>query len=425
MNGKLERILKEQLDNYELPYENGAWEQFSKRLDGTPSTPFYRKWWFAASVGTVLVGSATYFALSSKEKSPEKAISQTEYVNQAVAENNQASENTKLSSKSRSNGESASNDNSISTDEVIGMSNNAHQTEVRNPFNSGNGSGHGSSGNCGGPSRNPQKTTDDVVTVQTPSIEDHFIKLQLPAAVCPDETFTIENPNDQAVRVVYPGGKTKTIQGKQSLEIKASQSGVITVETGRSVESIVVNEPNSQFYINVDASLLYENGIPTLKFDVAGTENAIEWESNVAARTSDRNHLVVHPFTERDVTVKAITRDQNGCKVTETEKIHISDPYNLLAPTGFTPSSGDVRTNTFIPYALTQRETPFEMVIMDPNNMTVLYTTSDASQGWTGQDGRSGQMVQAGTTWLWKVVMKNPLPGEPREYKGLITVTGK
>lgn len=417
MNGKLERILKEQLDNYELPYENGAWEQFSKRLDGTPSTPFYRKWWFAASVGTVLVGSATYFALTSKESTPQEQTAKTELP---------ASETTNTASQQPKNSAATGSYQASDVQSVSNPVTEATKASSQTYSFSGLCDGHAPGKSCSGtPGPVIDRTEGPPASPGHPLPEVQFVKLQLPTSVCPDETFTIENPNDQAVRVIYPGGKTKTIQGKQSLEIRAAQSGVIQVETGRSVESILVNEPNSKLYINVDASMLYENGIPTLKFEVSGTENGIEWESNIAARTSDRNHLVVHPFTENEVAVKAITQDQNGCKVVETEKIRISDPYNLLAPTGFTPSSGDVRTNTFIPYALTQRETPFEMIIMDPNNMTVLYSTSDASQGWTGLDGRSGQQVQAGTTWLWKVVMKNPLPGEPREYKGLITVTGK
>ncbi|MBI3238813.1 MAG: hypothetical protein HYZ43_08255 [Flavobacteriia bacterium] len=62
---------------------------------------------------------------------------------------------------------------------------------------------------------------------------------------------------------------------------------------------------------------------------------------------------------------------------------------------------------------------------MDPNNMTVLYKTSDATQGWNGIDSRTSQLVPTGSTWLWKVVMKKPLLGEPSEYKGLITSRGK
>lgn len=420
MNGKLERILKEQLENYELPYESGAWEQFSKRLDGTPSTPFYRKWWFAASIGTVLVGSATFFALSSNEETPQKQLAKTEETT-AVVSNQSSAQPTTHTIKGTSPTTGAQNSVNRATD-IQTSHTDQHTTNVtkidppvHNPsgtINSGSGDHTNSTTTVGG---NNGTTTP----------ADTYVKPQLPSSICLNESFTIENPNEQSLKIIYPNGKTKTIRGKQSLEIRPTQSGTISVETGRSTESILVNEPSSELYINVDASVLYENGIPTLKFDVSGTENAISWESNIAARTSDRNHLVVHPFTEREVTVNAITHDQNGCKVVQTETIRMAEAYNLIAPTGFTPSSGDARTNTFIPAALPMRDTPFEMTIMDPNNMTVLYTTSDASMGWNGQDGRTGQQVQIGTTWLWKVVMKNPLPGEPREYKGLITVTGR
>ena len=76
----IEQLIKESLENHELPYNEAAWESMSKRLDGTTPSPFYRKWWVAASIGTVLVGSSLFFALKSNEaEKPEKhtpAVSQ-------------------------------------------------------------------------------------------------------------------------------------------------------------------------------------------------------------------------------------------------------------------------------------------------------------------------------------------------------------
>ncbi|HLP56276.1 MAG TPA: hypothetical protein VK151_14665 [Fluviicola sp.] len=408
MKENLERIIKQQLENYELPYEAGAWEQFSKRLDGTPSTPFYRKWWFAASIGTVLVSSATYFALTSTESTDDRPAPKTEQI--------------------------------VSTQETT------HAADVKNSQNNSNSTASTvTAGNL--PPETVSTPSQPVSNVPTPVYPRYFVpevfpnpeplivepvnppmrfqKLVLPAAVCLNESFTIENPNDVAVTVTLPNGRSKVISPKQSAEIKSSNSGTIQVETGRSTESITVHETSAQLYIDVDASLLYENGIPTLKFDVSGTDQPVTWESNIGSRTSDKNHLVVHPYTDREVNVTAISSDANGCTVKESKTVTLNEVYNLMAPTGFNPSGGDSRTNQFIPYALTMRDTPFEMVIMDPNNMTVLYKTSDASQGWNGIDSRTGQLVPAGSTWLWKVVMKKPLQGEPTEYKGLITSRGK
>ncbi|MDH4471121.1 MAG: hypothetical protein QE487_00855 [Fluviicola sp.] len=406
MKENIERIIKQQLENYELPYDGGAWEQFSKRLDGTPSTPFYRKWWFAASIGTVLVSSATYFALTSTESTDNRVAPKTEQVASTQQETSQSA-------------------------------------YVKNGQNQ---NGSTSATHVGGDYLEPEIDPTPLQVEAIPSIENfplielisepetigaepelrpRFVKLTLPSEICLNETFVIENPNDVVVTVTYPNGRTKLIQPKQSAEIKSSKSGAIQVETGRSTELITVNEASAQLYIDVDASLLYENGIPTLKFDVSGTEQPVSWESNVVAKTSEKNHLVVHPYTEREVNVTANSTDANGCAVSETKTVTLNEIYNLMAPTGFYPSSGDSRTNQFIPLALTMRDTPFEMVIMDPNNMTVLYKTSDASQGWNGIDSRTGQLVPTGSTWLWKVVMKKPLLGEPSEYKGLITSRGK
>jgi hypothetical protein len=34
---------------------------------------------------------------------------------------------------------------------------------------------------------------------------------------------------------------------------------------------------------------------------------------------------------------------------------------------------------------------------------------------------RSGQIVNSGQDFIWKVQLVNPLPGESSEYKGIIT----
>lgn len=409
MKENLERIIKQQLENYELPYDGGAWEQFSKRLDGTPSTPFYRKWWFAASIGTVLVSSATYFALNSNESTNNQVAPKTEQ----IVSNNESNHSTGTAVSENQIGQSAVTTSTTNTTEG------SENTQTYTPNVTSDE-----------PERIQFIAPDIIKIPEVLPIDPNpqytrFVKLTLPTAVCLNESFTIENPNDQVVTVTYPNGRTKLIQPKQSAEIKSSKSGAIQVETGRSTESITVNEATAQLYIDVDASLLYENGIPTLKFDVSGTDQSVSWESNVAATTSDKNHLVVHPYTEREVKVTANSTDANGCAVTENKTVTLNEVYNLMAPTGFNPSGGDSRTNQFIPFALTMRDTPFEMVIMDPNNMTVLYKTSDATQGWNGIDSRTGQLVPTGSTWLWKVVMKKPLLGEPSEYKGLITSRGK
>lgn len=407
MKENIERIIKQQLENYELPYDGGAWEQFSKRLDGTPSTPFYRKWWFAASIGTVLVSSATYFALTSTESTDDRVAPKME---QVASTHQETSQSTDVKSGQNQSGSTSvtlvGGDDLEPEIDPIPLQEEAIPTFENFPLIE-------------------LVSTPETIGAE-PELRPRFVKLTLPSAICLNETFTIENPNDELVTVTYPNGRTKLIQPKQSAEIKSSKSGTIQVETGRSTESITVNEPASSLSISmVEQTMLYENGIPTLKFEVSGTDQPVTWESAVKSTTTDKGHFIVHPYTEREVLVTVTSTDINGCPISESQSVTLNEPYKLIAQNGINTSSSDPRNSQFMPLALTIRDTPFELSIIDPNTTATIYKTSDASQPWNGVDSRTGQLVAVGTTWIWKVVMKNPQLGEPSEYSGLITNRGK
>jgi hypothetical protein len=98
----------------------------------------------------------------------------------------------------------------------------------------------------------------------------------------------------------------------------------------------------------------------------------------------------------------------------------VSEDYNLLAVNAFEPLSQDARKSTFIPYALTQRNTPFRMVILDPNDGGIVYETSDALLPWDGIDKRSGKLADTNKAYVWKVNLLKPEPGEKSDYLGTV-----
>jgi len=410
----IERIFKEQLNNYELPYEPGAWEALSKRLDGTPSTPFYRKWWFAASVGTVLVGSATFFALSTAENKQEtartEALSKTQdpsgkaTASSAVQPSGQASaaltEETTVKAPAVTEGESKM---------VISQNPPSQRNQITQIIQSITEPDYTASGST--------KTMGD----QSAPSDSKLNPIIVPSSVCINEAITVENPNNTEIYVKLPGGIAHIIPGKKSLKVTATEAGIITLRSGRLNETITVNSASSNLYMNVDASVLYENGIPTVKFEINGAENEVSWESNIASKSIDKNKLIVHPFKEKQVVVTASSTDQNGCVVTESKTITMEDNYNLIAMEAFRPLGDIAENKLFMPYALTLREAPFELTIFDPKTGAPVYMTNDASRGWDGTDSRKGEMVTANSIWSWKVVMKNPLPGEPHIYTGTVT----
>ena len=94
--------------------------------------------------------------------------------------------------------------------------------------------------------------------------------------------------------------------------------------------------------------------------------------------------------------------------------------YNLLAPSAINLSDESGKNNTFMPYALTVRNTRFTLTILDPVSGETIFQTIDPSQPWDGTDKRTGNIV-AGSNFIWNVVIANPQPGENANYKGVIT----
>jgi hypothetical protein len=120
-------------------------------------------------------------------------------------------------------------------------------------------------------------------------------------------------------------------------------------------------------------------------------------------------------------TISLKVENNNGCKSTTVKSMTVEENYNLLAVTGFEPNHYDSKRNSFIPFALTLRNTPFKMVIIDPKNNKVIYETSDSSKPWDGIDQTTNELVPENSTYIWKVTLYKPEKTEKSEYMGKIT----
>jgi hypothetical protein len=417
MNKNIEELIKEALENHDSGYVSGAWESMQARLDGTPSTPFYKKWWVAAAFGTALVGSATYFMLNSNDVTEQST---------AVVENTTDSDKEAVNTTENKTTYNSNTDS---------QENPAADQTAQNPFTekimySGNG---GTSVSFGSSIRKPH-TTPQVFPIisnaQNPNEINlntnetlQYKQLSLPKSICLGEEISIVNTNDILnIVVIEPSGRKMVVAGGKTAVVNVSESGTIRVISGTTEDVIAIQENKTDLYIDVDASLLFENGIPSIKFKVPGETN-LNWSSDIKGAEVKGDTYIVHPYTQKEVTVSVSSTNEFGCTTTEKQTISINEPYNLLAAKGLNTNSPDVRNRTFMPYALTQRtNVSFELIIIDPRNGAIVYSTSDASEAWDGIDKRTGEMVKQNTVWPWRVLMKNPNPGEPKEYSGTITI---
>ena len=394
----------------------------AKRLDGSTTTPFYRKWWVAASLGTVLVGSALYFGLKNNETSTEK---NTETSQQTTAPSTTNENNLLVDQKSAKN---TATPNELNTNEQVQSTtstNSALKTEivhnsVRNTTIEGTINP--------GVKNDPVNNSNPIANTTTPNTSTNTTSeispvLLAKTVLCIGEEMEITNPNSQATISVIQNGRTQLVKANGTRIITANTEGKIEVISGKHTQSISVVKPQSKLYISVDPTLIYENGIPSIEFDVTGNENNVKWQVEKHPYEIKGGNLVVHPYQGQEIKVTAISKDQNGCVVEETKTVRIEERYNLQAATGFRPTSGDSRTNRFMPYALIERNVAFDMHIYDSKSGIVIFKTSDAMNGWDGKNMNTGELMKVGSTYAWKVTLHKPNPGEPVEYKGTITIT--
>ncbi|MGV3612329.1 MAG: hypothetical protein ACO1N0_15330 [Fluviicola sp.] len=420
----IEQILKESLENHELPFNEAAWESMSKRLDGTTPSPFYRKWWVAASVGTVLVGSALFFGLNAQSDAEKTAKNSASVVSQ-----NSTTPQTNNSSENR-----------LSTNNNANPQTNTPQAE--NPLV--NGTQSAPIANTNTPNVDPghivvnskeitPRNTNSQVSQGTPSkvTPDNngeqrtniLAATSNKAKYCVGDDIEIGNPNETASVSVIQNNKTiLTVKPGTKKTFVASNEGAVDLVVGNQKQTIYISKPTSDLYISVDQTLLYENGIPAISFTVSGNNAPVHWTAENHPGELVNGTFIVHPYNGKEVSVTASSKDLNGCPATETKRITLPETYNLNAPKGIDMNSSDSRVSTFMPHALKERNTPFELYIYDAKTGRVIYKTTDSSAGWNGVDNNTGEVLANGSLVLWKVVLGNPNPGEPREYKGTIVI---
>lgn len=419
----IEQLIKESLDNHELPYNEAAWESMSKRLDGTTPSPFYRKWWVAASVGTVLVGSALFFALNSQSESTDQTKNTMSVVSRN-AENPQVKNQDKTQTSQNTIPQThiphiEENQAIVFQDETT-PKNHQHLNPVHSNGNQ-KGEPINRKDNEGQPASN--QNSKPTIADANPSKNSLLPAIFNKSKYCIGDEIEITNPNENTtVQVLQNGKSLLTVKPDTKKTLIASSEGSIDVLVGNQKQTVYVNGTTTDLYIHVDPSLIYENAIPAVRFNVSGNDNPVHWKVEKHTGEVENGTFIVHPYKGTEISVSVSSKDQNGCLVVENKTISIPEEYNLNASKALDVNASDVRFNTFMPYALKERNTPFELYIYDARSGRVIFKTSDVSNGWNGVDSHTGEMLKNGSTVLWKVIMKNPNPGEQREYNGTLVL---
>jgi hypothetical protein len=421
----IEKLFKDSLENHELPYDASAWNSLESKLPkGNLVKPIkFIKWGLIGFAAATLTVSVIIVS-----KSNEKQTNQIEKQELKQIEKKSTTTKKTITPKSVLTAEKPITNPKTTqknpTENSAKLFTNLEQNQVKGEYEN---SAH-----------QFIKDLENGVITSSPNYQSNIVqnsienqkpqsgyKVPAVSTKCQGEFFEFENENTKSIVLKNPNGKLELIGAKKQYKSNLNQTGIYILngvdERGDLVElkSFEVI-PSPSISLNFDSELLYENGLPVLKANVETDESKIKWTLNNKLVDASGKSIEVVGFNKGAYELSAIVTNELGCKSTESKTVRVKEDYNLLAVNTFNPNSLDIRNTTFLPIALKSRNSPFKMVIIDPNDGAIVFETSDASQPWDGIDKRDGQMVNANKVFIWKVTIKHPEASEKSEYKGTI-----
>jgi hypothetical protein len=390
--------------------------------------------WFLGGAAITVIAVSTYFIIQNKEGNKPISTQTTEEIKsntkqKQVAKNSQFRESQKTSELNgnvvQNSKETESSQVSFNENSSLLTPNNTLDLVDNNDQNITDSDNNNSANNLNIKQSNNEMLIREETNGSSNSSNSQVATVISVRDLCVGENQTIENKNTFDINLIQQSNKkvVAIIKSKQSFTFQAQEAGIYELTT-KSLES----DLNSNTFevkkatkpvFTLESEVLYVKGVPTIKASSENTVNSI-WKVNGKMISQNQSDIEFNPYFAGKYTVSLSCND-NGCVSTSEESVQISEDYKLLAPNAFNPNSFDIKNQTFMPFALTQRDVKFTMIILDPKNGGLLYETDDASQPWTGIDKRNGQMTPSNQVYIWKVKIQNPLPGEPNEYKGTIT----
>ena len=411
----IEELFKTSLKDHELPYDENAWSQMSKRLDAKNGVASSNLKWFIGAASVVAI-VATYLFVTAEEtaKTPINKHSQTETEKKNVLHPSKEGLSKEDSSVVSLNVEAKSPENiniTISRDEKKNQLIEGLELDIIE-----------------------EQIISDLIApvyreVELTGLSDnhesqvklHFNKM---GNQCLNSTISYSNTNEKSIWLRLPSSELIEMPAKSNTNLNLSQKGMYLIGNIDNANEFITStsfrvDPAQEIQVSAADYVDFENGLP--EFNVqAFAEGEVSWKLNNEPTSKSGKKETFNLFDKGNYSIEGELTDINGCKSKAQVTFYIEKNYNLLAVNAFTPNSFDNRNTTFMPFALTKRNTPFKMIVIDPINGAVIYETSNSDQAWDGVNKNSGELVEKNKSFVWKVILQQPEKGESPEYMGTI-----
>lgn len=415
MNTNLKEILK----NGEEEFNPHAWESLAKKLDikMPVNKPNYlsTKNIFIAGASALFIGSGIFFFMN-KETTKKEAYAKDNKI--VETEHSFQTKSTQTNTKTIEKSPQSSKDVKEEKNQFITSQNQEIQKEKSDLVN------------VFKEKKIESFWKEDDKKFSLPELNyTPFVMPKFESNYCQNEIINIYNSNNTNLYIFDDNSVLiSTIHTKENKSIKLSKNGnyIAKHNIQDHINSSLIETKLFSVYateeinFSIDENILYENGIPFVQLSSIDFNSSSYWSSNKGLIHDQNDKTKLTVFHKGNYKVSLTKKDQNNCVIVKTQSIEIKEDYNLLAPNAFIPTDLDPRNNKFMPFALTQRNLIFDLVILDPENGKIVFRSNTSENAWDGIDINSGQMVKSNKAFIWKVSLKNPLEGEKSEYTGTI-----
>lgn len=432
MKNNFEQLIKNSLENHEVPYEAGAWEKFNQ---AQAPTPFYKSKWFVGGAALIaIIASITLYNVkfdSTKELDKNEANQIAESTNNFEVIENKTSEtkNVKINvstSQVSSTQKSSKDESSPNKKNDIGWT--VYPPEQNSSIDKNNNIkiDNKSTNNTDTPNTkvDPPKKEDLITNDSKPVLDltPPSASFYIEKTICEGNEITLIADNaDDNYDYSWKLNDEEIVSGK-IVSITAKNIGENIATLFISQDGLQIDKKKSTFKVietpinNAKIELNQASLINELEFGIDVASNQIVW--NFGDGTTSTENQVNHTYKQAgkykcEYTITAI----NGCSASFERNINVKGYYNLRTDYGFSPNDGNNINDVFIPVELKELNVPFTLSIFARNGQE-LYTTSVIDKPWMGkmQDGSDCTFG----SYVWKLNLTNEL-GIEETYIGTVT----
>jgi PKD repeat protein len=411
-----ERSLKDKMEQFEFPYEQGAWAGLQHRMGMAKSGGSV---WIVSLISTVIVLSGGAVALYRQQHVPtsakraevsERYSTPIKAITKGISHVGSANAVGLLSSSAQTSANfSAANTITVDTGSSEVSTTPYLETAAPDLLSADN-----SSSSVAAPANNLAKKADNVIAFNCNvrrACQGEEVEFQ-----------TTSGPQNGSYLWNFGDGHFSDDVNPKHKFSKAGHYDVslsITSDNGQ-INTTVVNDmitieaaPDADFtweFVNTNPSA------PEVRIiNLTDGGNSYEWSNgNQSIEQAEGATFKLNPGGRQMIALNA--KNDAGCTDGAVKHISVNADFALEAPQSWSFAKG-----AYLPAGLKKNKVDFTMTILDSNGNKV-YQTNSRLKGWDGKLS-GGRMAQAGEQFNYMIIITNDLTQEQKYFNGPLTVS--